>query len=59
MYSAARSESEKAIIEPSADGKGWLRRVGWFVLIWALSVGALAIVALVLRAILTAAGLRA
>ena len=27
----------------------WLRRVGWLVLIWAASVGALAVVALLFR----------
>jgi hypothetical protein len=35
----------------------WLRRVGWLLLIWLLSVLALAVVAVVIRIIMTAAGL--
>ena len=38
-------------------GKLWLRRIGWLALIWALSVGALAVVALILRGVMSAAGL--
>ncbi|XDA97370.1 DUF2474 domain-containing protein [Sulfitobacter sp. LCG007] len=30
----------------------WLRRLGWFVLIWAMSVAALGVVAYGLRAVL-------
>jgi hypothetical protein len=30
----------------------WLRRLAWFVLIWAASVGAVGLVALALRAVL-------
>jgi hypothetical protein len=36
----------------------WLRRVGWMALIWAGGVLALAVVALVFRGLMTAAGLR-
>ena len=35
----------------------WSRRVGWLVLIWAASVGALAVVAAVLKLVITWAGL--
>jgi hypothetical protein len=38
-------------------GRQWLRRVGWLILIWAASVAALGAVALVLRAIMSVAGL--
>ncbi len=40
-----------------SGGKLWLRRLGWLALIWALSVAALGVVALILRAIMSAAGL--
>lgn len=33
-------------------GRLWLRRAGWFVLIWVLSVGALALVAYGIRGVL-------
>ncbi len=42
---------------PEHAGRVWLRRIGWLALIWGLSVGALAVVALILRAIMSAAGL--
>jgi hypothetical protein len=37
----------------------WPRRVGWLVLIWLLSVGALALVAGALKLLMTLAGLHA
>jgi hypothetical protein len=37
--------------------KPWLRRVGWFILIWAVSVAALGLVVLLLRMLMAAAGL--
>ena len=36
----------------------WLGRVGWLVVIWALSVGALGIVAALLHLAMRAAGMR-
>jgi hypothetical protein len=39
--------------------KPWLRRIGWLVLIWTMSVAALGIVALILRALMSLAGLTA
>jgi Protein of unknown function (DUF2474) len=35
----------------------WLRRAGWMVLIWTASVAALAVVSLVLRLVMNAAGM--
>ena len=35
----------------------WLARVGWLLLIWTLSVGALALVALLIRLLMHAAGM--
>jgi hypothetical protein len=35
----------------------WLRRIGWLALIWTASVLALAVIALVFRGLMTAAGL--
>ena len=35
----------------------WLRRIGWLVLIWGLSVAALALVAVLLRMLMGLAGL--
>lgn len=40
-------------------GALWLRRVGWLVLIWVVSVAALAAVALVFRAVMSLAGMTA
>ncbi|MEA3138398.1 MAG: hypothetical protein QOK23_567 [Gammaproteobacteria bacterium] len=37
--------------------KPWLRRVGWLILIWAGSVAALGLVALVFRLLMAAVGL--
>ena len=37
--------------------KSWLRRVGWMILIWAASVAALGLVALLIRMLMAAAGL--
>ncbi len=43
---------------PAQTRPGLLRRIGWLVLIWAASVGALGLVALVLRGVLALAGLK-
>jgi Protein of unknown function (DUF2474) len=40
-----------------SDSRKWLSRAGWLILIWAASVAALAVVALVLRAIMSVAGM--
>jgi hypothetical protein len=39
--------------------KPWLRRIGWFALLWTASVAALGVVALILRALMSLAGLTA
>lgn len=39
--------------------KPWLRRIGWLVLIWTASVAALGVVALILHALMSLAGLAA
>jgi hypothetical protein len=39
--------------------KPWLRRIGWLVLIWTASVATLGIVALILHALMSLAGLTA
>jgi hypothetical protein len=40
-----------------SDSRKWLSRVGWLILIWAASVAALAVVALVLRVIMSVVGM--
>jgi hypothetical protein len=42
---------------PSAAAQAWFRRLGWLVLIWTASVLTLGIVAGLLRAAMTLAGL--
>ena len=42
------------LTQAAGAGKLWLRRIGWLVLIWALSVEALA---LIFRGVMSAAGL--
>ncbi|WP_245295224.1 DUF2474 domain-containing protein [Manganibacter manganicus] len=37
--------------------KNWLSRIGWLILIWAASIAVLAIVALLFRVLMGAAGL--
>ena len=37
--------------------KSWARRIGWLILIWIASVAALAIVAMLFRILMHAAGL--
>ncbi|WP_395666819.1 DUF2474 domain-containing protein [Methylocella sp.] len=44
--------------EASSGPRLWLRRALWLVAIWAMSVAALGVVALLLRLVMTAAGLR-
>ncbi len=38
-------------------GRRWWRRIGWLLLIWVLSVGALALVAAILKVVMRTAGL--
>jgi hypothetical protein len=39
------------------DERGWARRLGWLVVIWALSVGALALVAASLKGVMRLVGM--
>lgn len=43
---------------PLMGARLWLGRLGWLVLIWALSVAALAVVATLLHLLMRAAGMR-
>jgi hypothetical protein len=45
------------VFPPGSGHRLWVRRVGWLVLIWTLSVIALAVVAALLRILMTFAGL--
>ncbi len=47
------------MIDHARPRRQWMQRVGWLVLIWSASVAFLAIVALVFRLIMNAAGLTA
>ena len=42
----------------SARGK-WLSRVGWLLLIWMISIAALGVMAMILRAIMSVTGMTA
>jgi len=44
--------------EPQSGRRKWLRRVGWLAAIWLASVTALYLLALVLRFLMKAVGLR-
>ena len=43
--------------DAGTERRPWLRRFGWLILIWIASVLALAVVALVIRVIMSAAGM--
>ena len=46
------------MVAPTGSGhRLWVRRVGWLILIWTLSVSALAVVAALLRTVMKIAGL--
>ena len=44
---------------PASGGRLWVRRVGWFIMLWTVSVVALAVVADLLRTLMHFAGLTA
>ena len=44
-------------VRDHSDRRKWLHRFGWLVLIWSASVAALGLAALVLRAVMSLAGL--
>jgi hypothetical protein len=44
---------------PRSGPQLWVRRLGWLILIWTLSVSALAVVAALLRTLMNFAGLTA
>jgi hypothetical protein len=46
------------MVSVAPANKVWLRRIGWLILIWSASVAALAVVALLFRLLMAAAGLR-
>jgi hypothetical protein len=43
----------------SGQDRPWWKKLGWLILIWAASVGALGLVALLLRLLMNAAGMTA
>jgi hypothetical protein len=46
------------MVTPTGSGpRLWVRRVGWLILIWTLSVSALAVVAALLHTLMNIAGL--
>jgi hypothetical protein len=45
--------------QAARDPRLWVRRIAWLVAIWALSVGAVALVALLLKAIMRLVGMTA
>lgn len=49
----------KPLDDDSPPPQSWLRRVGWLVLIWLLSIGALALFAALLRVVMGWVGLSA
>jgi hypothetical protein len=42
---------------PRLDNQKWLKRIAWLIAIWSASVAALGVVALLLKALMTAAGM--
>ena len=44
--------------EPSTPGHSWLARIGWLLLLWVAGVATLVAIALVLRGVMSVAGLR-
>ncbi|HLH11579.1 MAG TPA: DUF2474 domain-containing protein [Methylovirgula sp.] len=46
-------------LQGTRERKPWLKRFGWLALIWTASVAALAVVALVIRVLMSFAGLTA
>jgi hypothetical protein len=43
--------------KPVTERPSWFRRIGWFVMLWALSVLSLCVVALLIRVLMTSAGM--
>lgn len=58
-----QGESRRRLsLRPDVSGSGdekpsWLRRIGWMVLLWAAGVATVGLVAIVIRIVMTAAGL--
>ena len=46
------------MLERSPTGHSWLNRIGWLLLLWVAGVAALGCVALLLRELMHAAGLK-
>ncbi|RUP08270.1 DUF2474 family protein [Hyphomicrobium sp.] len=57
-----QSESRGRLsLSPAGTGTekpSWLRRIGWLVLLWIAGVATVAVVAIVIRVFMTAAGLK-
>lgn len=66
MYSVARSNRETAItskrppgqapVTPPTQKKRWLSQIGWMFALWLASISALAIISLLLKLLMHAAG---